>query len=175
MDFITFFSQLFVLTFGIFAGVLLAFRVVWPKLENYFLKLNAMNANRAFTKERVQLQYAAYERLLLLVHRIQPVQVMLRYKDQVQSAAQLRAAAVADIESEFQHNVAQRLYVTDPSWLAVRQLKDSTVDLFRNAAANLPVDASAQALFVAVSKHVGELEKNPYDDVQAVLKHDLVV
>lgn len=175
MDYIEFFSQLFILTFGIFAGIVLAFRIVWPKLENYFLKLNAINANRAYTKETMQLRFAAYERLLLLVHRIQPMQAMLRYKDQVSTAQQLRLLVIEDVENEFQHNIAQQLYVTDSSWSAVRELKESTVTLFRKAGAGLSPDASAQDFFVAIVKHMEDIDKDPYTDVQLLLKGDLRV
>lgn len=175
MDYVEFFSKLFVLTFGILAGIVLAFRIIWPKVENYLLKLNAINFNRAQTKEALRLRFAAYERLLLLVHRIHPLQVLLRYKGQASTVAQLRRLAVEDIEGEFQHNVTQQLYVADSSWTAVKELKESTVSLLRNVGADLSADAPAQEFFVVAAKYIEGLDKDPYADVQSLLKEDLRV
>lgn len=175
MNFIDFFSQIFIFTFAIFAGLLLAFRLIWPKIESYVLRLNSLNTNRSFVKEQQQLRFAAYERLLLLVSRMEPAQVMLRHKGQAQHIEQFKQLLITDIESEFQHNFTQQLYVTDASWSAIRDLKENTVSLFRNVTKQLPENASVEMYFATVMKHLEELDNNPYTDVQLLLKRDLTV
>lgn len=175
MNFIEFLSQLFIITFSIFAGLLLAFYLVWPKIESYILRLNSLNSNRSFLKEQQQLHFSAYERLLLLVDRMEPMQVMLRHKGQAQHIEQFRQLLIADIESEFQHNFTQQLYVTDAAWTAVKDLKENTIGLFRNAYKGLPENATLNDYIAIVLHHVNELDVNPYQAAQLLLKKELSV
>ena len=39
MEFIAFFKQLFILTFGVFVALVLVFYMIWPKIESYMLKI----------------------------------------------------------------------------------------------------------------------------------------
>src|SRR5690606_41351401 len=94
--FIDFFTQIFAITFGGLAGSLIIFRLMWPKVESYILKLNAINQNRLFTKEMQQMRFAAYERLLLFAHRIEPQLVILRSHQPGVNTEQFKKALIQD-------------------------------------------------------------------------------
>ncbi|HMR19202.1 MAG TPA: hypothetical protein PKA53_07870 [Sphingobacterium sp.] len=175
MEFIDFFKQLFIIAFGGCVALVLAFYVIWPKVESYLLRINSINQNKALTQENLQLRFAAYERLILLVHRISPQQVMLRNHGTPLSVAQFRQAILADIDQEFQHNFTQQLYVSDVAWTAVRDLKDSTIALMRNVGKGLREDASLDDYVAVVLRHISELDVNPYDAAQVILKKELSV
>ncbi len=174
MEYIDFFKQLFVVVFGVFAALVLAFYIIWPKIENYLLKLNNINQSKVLTKDYLQLKFAAYERLLLLVHRISPAQAMVRHHDLQWTVSQFRQAVIADIENEYQHNFTQQLYVSDAAWTIVRDLKDRTVTLLRNASKGLQENANADDYIAVVLRHVSELEVNPYEAAQVLLKRELI-
>jgi len=173
MEFVAFFTRLFSLTFGVFAALVLAFYIIWPKIENYILKLNNINQHKSQTKAYRQLTFAAYERLILLVHRISPQQVMLRHHDVRISVVQFRQIVISDIENEYQHNFTQQLYVSDAAWTTVRDLKDSTITLLRNASSGLGENASLDDYIAIVLRHINELDTNPYDAAQILLKREL--
>jgi len=175
MEYIDFFKQIFVVAFGGFAALVLTFYIIWPKIENHLLKLNNLNQHKALAKEHLQLKFAAYERLLLLVHRISPAQVMLRHHDPKLAVPQFRQAILADIEKEYQHNFTQQLYVSDAAWSVVRDLKDSTVALLRNAGKGIGENANLDDYIAVVLRHVNELDINPYDAAQLILKKELSV
>ena len=173
MNYTDFFAQLFVLTFGVFAALVLAFRIIWPKIENYLLKINAINQSKLLTKENLQLRYTAYERLILLVHRIAPEQIMLRNHDPQLSMGQFKQILITEVESEFNHNFTQQLYVSDAAWTLVKDLKINTISLLRNTANALPKEATLDQYVGLVLKHVNELDVNPYDAAQLLLKNEL--
>jgi hypothetical protein len=173
MNYTEFFAQLFILAFGVFAALVLAFRIIWPKIENYLLKINAINQSKLLTKENLQLRYTAYERLILLVHRIAPEQIMLRNHDPQLSMGQFKQILIAEVESEFNHNFTQQLYVSDAAWVVVKDLKANTVSLLRNTAKALPKDATLDQFVGLVLQHVKELDVNPYDAALHILKNEL--
>jgi len=171
--FIDFFTQIFAITFGVLAGGLIIFRLMWPKVESYILKLNAINQNRLFTKEMQQMRFAAYERLLLFAHRIEPQQVMLRNHQPGVTAEQFKKALIQEVEQEYQHNFAQQLYVSDTAWRFITDLKSNTIHLFQNAGQHFRGDTPVDQYVAVILKHMKELEENPYHAVQAILKKEL--
>lgn len=173
MEFVELLKQLFIITFGVLVALVLAFYVVWPKVEYLFLKVNDIGQNKELLKNNQQLKYAAYERLILFAHRIAPYQVMLRNHNPNMTVEQFKQSLIADIENEYQHNFTQQLYVTDASWTITKDLKDSTVGLLKNSSKVLPVDAKVDDYVAMVLKHVSELDVNPYEAAQAILKKEL--
>jgi len=174
-DFIDFFVQLLTVAFGVFAAGLVLFGLLWPKVENYLLRINAINQNREFTKEAQQLRFAAYERLLLFAHRIEPQALMVRNHQEQLSVDQFVRLLLAEVENEYQHNLTQQLYVSDSAWHFISDLKNNTLALIRNAKAALPQDAKVDQYVGVVLKHVQEFEQNPYTSVQLILKKELGV
>jgi hypothetical protein len=98
---------------------------------------------------------------------------MLRNREAVESVKQFKHRLIADIEQEYQHNFTQQLYVSDAAWAAIRDLKESTVSLFRNAGQGLSEEASSDDYIAKVLCHLSELEVDPYDAVQVILKKEL--
>jgi len=173
MEFIELLKQLFIIGFGVLVALVLAFYVIWPKVENLFLKVNAINQNKDLVKNTQQLQFTAYERLTLFAYRISPYQVLLRNHAPNQSIEQYKQAVIQDIENEYQHNFTQQLYVSDAAWTVVKDLKDSTITLFKNTSKVISKDANKDAYVAMLLKHVSELEVNPYDAAQLILKKEL--
>ena len=173
MEYIEFFKQLFVLAFGVFIALVLAFYIIWPKIEGHFLKMSNINQNKEFLKDRLQLRFAAYERLLLFVHRVSPEQLMLRHHGAGVTLHQFKQAILTDIESEFQHNFTQQLYVSDVAWAIVKDLKNNTLELMRNVNKGMGGEGTVDSYIEVVLKHMKTLDVNPYEAAQVLLKKEL--
>lgn len=174
MELLEFLKQLFVIAIGGSAALVFAFYLVWPKIEGYMLRMHSIGHHKVATQEQLQLRFAAYERLILLVHRISPQQVMLRNHESNQSVSQFRQRMIADLDQEFQHNFTQQLYVSDVAWSAVRELKNNTVSLLQNTSHGLE-NRPTDEYIATVLRHVKELDVNPYDAVQVILKKELSI
>ncbi|MBE8713247.1 hypothetical protein C4F49_06115 [Sphingobacterium sp. KB22] len=175
MELTTFFANLFIYTFSIFAGILLTFKLLWPKIESYMLRTSSLNRSKAFLRENLQLTYTAYERLLLFTLRIEPYQLMLRMHNPNQSVSEFRQALIQEIENEYQHNFTQQLYVSSVAWHTINELKKNTISLLKNSSDGLPKEATLDNYISVVLKHMKELEPNPYEDAQKILKRELSI
>ncbi|MCA5004527.1 DUF7935 family protein [Sphingobacterium bovistauri] len=173
MEFVELLKQLFIVAFGVLVALVLAFYVVWPKIEYLFLKVNDIGQNKELLKNNQQLKFAAYERLILFAHRIAPYQVMLRNHNPNITVEQFKQLLMADIENEYQHNFTQQLYVTDAAWSIVKDLKDSTIGLLKNSSKVISSDAKVDDYVNIVLKHLSELDVNPYEAAQLILKKEL--
>jgi len=64
-------------------------------------------------KTTIPVQLSAYERLVLFLERISPDSLLVRLQDSRLTALQYHASLLVDIRAEFEHNVAQQIYVSD--------------------------------------------------------------
>ena len=139
------------------------------KLKDLEVRMKTKSELRIATaKMIVPLKIQAYERLLLFLERSQlPVLVKRVYVPGIAIDA-FHIALLQNVEDEFEHNIAQQLYVSNDTWEAVRRAKEELVGqintTFDKADASTDVMMVAQAL-VAVS--------NPFvEQAVAVLKKE---
>lgn len=88
----------------------------------------------------------AYERLVLLLERIEPAGLLVRTNTPGMTALQLQSALVQSIRSEFEHNLSQQLYVSTKVWEMVRNAREETIKRINAAAINLPQEATSADL-----------------------------
>lgn len=127
-------------------------------------------------EERLQLlplKLQAHERLVLFIERINPSNLFIRLHQQGISLAVLQTVVLNEIRSEFQHNVAQQLYVNPITWNVICKLKDDTLAMVNNAARALPEGAAGVELSRKVLQHMSEISDNPYDLTQGLIKKDI--
>ena len=116
----------------------------------------------------VPLKIQACERLLLFLERSQLPVLVKRVFVPGNAKEAFHMALLQNVEDEFEHNMAQQLYVSNETWEAVRRAKEELVGqintTFEKADADTDVVMVAQAL-VAVP--------NPFlEQAIAVLKKE---
>ena len=72
----------------------------------------------------------AYERIVLFLERTQPNSILMRQNLTKMNCLQLQTTLLKQIREEFEHNVAQQLYVSREAWALVCNAKESLVKLF---------------------------------------------
>lgn len=87
-------------------------------------------------KMALPLRLQAYERLTLLMERINPSQLMVRINPVSNDKNDYENYVIAQIEQEFEHNIAQQIYVSDKCWTIIITAKNATVQMVRTAAKN---------------------------------------
>ena len=75
----------------------------------------------------------AYERLSLLLERIDPNKLLIRVKPFSDSIEKYEALLIQNIEQEFEHNVTQQIYVTPECWNLINAAKNATIHIIRQA------------------------------------------
>ncbi|WP_124979757.1 DUF7935 family protein [Nonlabens xiamenensis] len=76
---------------------------------------------------------AAYERLVLFLERIKPTSLVVRTKSGNKSKEDYEQLLISAIEQEFEHNIAQQIYVSEECWNVIRAAKNTTIQTIRQA------------------------------------------
>lgn len=150
----------------------IAYLVIRPYLDQQF-KLRLLDLKKDSQGTILPLRLQAYERLILLVERINPVNLLLRTSAAGLTLAEYQQILKAEIRNEFQHNTTQQLYVSSSAWSTVAQIKEDTLVLINNAAQSLSPDAPAIELSKLILKHLSSLEDNPYESAAHIIKGDV--
>lgn len=124
-------------------------------------------------KHLTPLRLHAYERAILYLERISPHSIILRTYKAGMSAKLLQADILKAIREEYEHNMAQQIYISPNGWNMLKHAKEETVKMINLAALNVPMDAGgndfAQLIFEAIAK----MDKLPTDIAITYLKNDL--
>lgn len=107
-------------------------------------KERTQEISEAFSTRPLQLQ--AYERLVLLCERMSLPNLISRVSQPGLSAREMQLFLIETIKQEYEYNASQQIYVSQPSWEAVRNLRDQTMLIINSFAKALPPDASAADL-----------------------------
>ncbi len=127
--------------------------------ERRLFELRKQNNNQ-LTPVRLR----AYERLVLLLERTQPMSLLMRQTLSKMTCAQLQTALLKQIREEFDHNVAQQLYVSREAWALVCNAKESLLKLTNLSSAQFAADDAAIKMAEFMIKSYGETQ-NPSSEV----------
>ena len=95
----------------------------------------------------------AYERLTLFLERISPSQLLVRVAPQGTDKNAYEKLLIANIEQEFEHNLAQQIYMSDELWNIIKSAKNGMIKLIRGNALK-PEVTTANQLREAVLKEI---------------------
>jgi hypothetical protein len=156
---------------------LIVFFVAWnfvkPQLLQNF-NIQRMELKKAGLKHTLPLRLQAYERTVLFLERINPANLLVRLHVPGMSATEMHKIIIADIRSEYQHNISQQIYVSEMTWVVVKRIKEDTIGIISSAANALPAEASGMDLSKSVLTHLANLEsENPYDVALSIVKKDV--
>lgn len=96
--------------------------------RNFILK-------ESIQKESLPIRLQAYERLTLFLERISPQNLLKRVSPISQEVEDYKSLLIQTVEQEYEHNLSQQIYVSDPCWRIVSAAKNSTIQtivLFKN-------------------------------------------
>ena len=113
----------------------------------------------------------AYERMVLFLERINPAQLLLRVSPPNTSKEDYATFLIHTIQTEFEHNLTQQIYLTSTSWDIVNKAKNSTIQLIRKKSIEQEV-TSAEKLREAILIEMTETEA-PSAIAISYLKEDL--
>ncbi|MCH8331461.1 MAG: hypothetical protein IH946_08805 [Bacteroidetes bacterium] len=120
-------------------------------------------------KATMPIRLQAYERLTLFLERISPHNLIPRIRRNGMSAQQFHLELIQEIRREYDHNVAQQIYVSPEVWTLVTLAKEETITLLNRILSKLPSEATE----MDVSKHVLEFfmeEENKLPSGKALAK-----
>lgn len=124
------------------------------------------------TKLMTPVRMQAYERLILLLERISPVNLIMRTSTQVVPAKEYHGILLQNLRDEFDHNISQQLYVSDLAWEKVLIAKEETIKLINTSAAKLTDEANSTNLASKILELSFEYSKMPVNEALEFLKEE---
>lgn len=112
-------------------------------------------------KTSLPIRLQAYERLALFLERISPGKILFRVKATSEDPELYAKFLIANIEQEFEHNLAQQIYVSNECWDYIKTAKNATITLIRKAVAKEEI-TTADGLREIVLKSL--IDKQPPTD-----------
>ena len=113
------------------------------------------------TRTVTPIKLQAYERIVLFLERISLESLLVRVSTPDMTANQLHTAMLNAIRSEFEHNLSQQVYMSQPAWEVVRNARSNMIKIINSEVEKLPPDSSALSLSKKLLEKIMELEQEP--------------
>ncbi len=116
--------------------------IVTGAIAFYFFRMHTNNeeGRRRFLlhkdsqKDTLPIRLQAYERMALFLERIAIPNLVVRVAPKSQDKDAYESLLIKSIETEFDHNLTQQIYMTDECWNIIKAAKNATVQMIRKAA-----------------------------------------
>jgi len=118
------------------------FFVNHTKNEERKLKLSLLKENQ---KQSLPIRLQAYERMALFLERLNPSSLLLRVTSVNNDKSAYTTSIINAIEQEFEHNLAQQIYISDKCWSVIITAKNTTIQMIKKVALQESI-SSAQEL-----------------------------
>jgi hypothetical protein len=169
------------------AGVVISeiLKFLLPAIILFFIArmvLRAYLGNEALKREDARkagnrqitlpLRLQAYERLILLLERISPAQAVTRVLQPGMNALQFQIMLTQNVREEFEHNLAQQIYISPQAWAMIKSSKEEVIMLINTVAAEADSGAGAGDIAARIIQKSAEWEKNPVQTAISRLKEE---
>lgn len=117
------------------------------------------------------LRLQAYERMTLFIERINPSQLLVRIAPISENKNDYQNFVIAQIEQEFEHNLAQQIYISEECWSVIIKAKNATIQSLLLATKNEKV-GDANELREFILKNLSE-NQSPTTIALTYLKNEV--
>jgi hypothetical protein len=134
-------------------------------------------ANQPVVNENKKLyfpmQVDAYQRIVLFLERISPNNMVMRLNNPALPARVFQQILLDNIRNEYEHNLAQQIFISQDAWHLAKSSKDETIKIINMAATNLPPTAMCLDLAKSIFEITAQLNNQPTDRAIMYLKGEL--
>jgi hypothetical protein len=108
-------------------------------------------------EKTLPLRLQAYERIVLLLERIDPNSLLIRIKPTNNDLNKYEEDLIRSIEDEFVHNLTQQIYLSAESWNVTKNIKNTTIQIIRQTAMNEKVETADKLREAVLNHFMGEI------------------
>lgn len=135
-------------------------------LVNSFLKnqekreVQALNLELGRQRQEYFLpnRFEAYQRAILFLERIHPNSLLLRMKMPTANAKVYQAELLKTIREEYNHNVAQQLFISKMGWDMIKKGREDVVRIINLAGDQMVENSTSQDLSMKILEMIAQLE-----------------
>lgn len=115
----------------------------------------------------------AYERLTLLLERINPNNMLVHKIESSGSCIDFQATVLSEIRREFEHNASQQVYVSEELWDEITDARDNLIQLVNAASTQCKPDEPAAKLAGIIIEVYNTPEETALDAALHMLKEEI--
>ncbi|WP_340073627.1 hypothetical protein [Leptobacterium sp. I13] len=124
--------------------------IVTGLIAYYFFNLHTKNEEKRRTyllhrdalKNTLPIRLQAYERMSLFLERINLANLLVRVSPTSSDKNSYEAELIRSIETEFEHNLSQQIYMSDECWNIIKAAKNATIQIVRKTVMNEKVTSA---------------------------------
>jgi len=147
------------------AGTFMFFiAIAWLLAEFKGMK-DEMRERLGINNETIKLRLQAYERLTLYTERSALKNLVSRLHAENMNARELQIALIQTLNSEYEYNVTQQIYVSTELWKAITKMRDQNIFIINQIGATMPVNASS----IELSRAILEYSANNNSDLSKII------
>lgn len=168
------------MSFEILIAFLLAGVIVFGgvyMLMNRFFKQESERRVYEWRKQNndivLPIRLRAYERIVLLLSRIEPKSLLLRFDFAGMTVLQLQQMLLQAVRDEYDHNVSQQIYVSKESWVLVVNARENLTQLINTCASQLNAQSDAMELANLVLAAYASNSQTPIDLALNYIKNEM--
>lgn len=124
-------------------------------------------------KMLLPIRLQAYERMILMLERLSPQSLVIRTQKPNMTNQDLQSALLKSIRSEFEHNMAHQLYISDAAWEMIKSSKENLIRLINQNAISLKSDGPAIQLSKYILEKILDSDKDPLQKAILYLKTEI--
>lgn len=161
------FLSLIVITCG--SIVLIVFRFLKKQTSREVLNLRSelrQQRQQFFLPSRLD----AYQRSVLLMERIHPNSLIMRTHNPGLNAKLYQAELAKSVRNEFEHNVAQQIFIKPLTWGIMKSSKEEVIKLIHIAGSQMDESATSIQLCEKIMEIVSQLDQFPTEIAVDALK-----
>tara|TARA_B110000444_G_scaffold135369_1_gene127136 strand:+ start:29 stop:526 length:498 start_codon:yes stop_codon:yes gene_type:complete len=106
-----------------------------------------------YSDKELELKLRAYERMIFLVERIEPVGMINRLKLHDMSIELVKSNLINNIVIEYEYNVSQQIYISHELWDIIVLVKDKTINHISSICDNLNTDVTIEIFLAELIKN----------------------
>ena len=114
----------------------------------------------------------AYERMTLFLERITPANLLIRLGSPDIQAIDFQRILLHEIREEFNHNLAQQVYISHDVWEKTRTAMNDVVALINTSASEISPDATSINLSKKIFEKVINGNQQPTAEALKILKEE---
>ena len=122
-------------------------------------------------KTALPLRLQAYERMVLFLERISPNNLLVRVVPSSEDKPAYFKKLLANIEQEYEHNLAQQIYISSNCWKTIVTAKNNTLNLLKETMLEGEVGTANKMREAVLQKLLNE--ESPTQTAIELVKHEV--
>jgi hypothetical protein len=136
------------------------------------MQMRAMELQKKGGKKSIPMKLQAYERLLLFCERISVPNLIFRLRTQNMRSDELMHAMMIAIQHEYEHNLTQQLYVSDPLWQIVSLAKNEVQGLIAESMDKIDMNQATNITADQLIAYTTKWPKDPLETAKQAIKQE---